>query len=228
MESIYDKVHNDLLDKYLKMLKGKAFKDNINEIKKINDYIIREISILSLKISDLNVSRIEGIKNNILYKYRVYIGLISDETYPKNYGGFNSARGEIVRKAISIAHNKYHANSDEVSLETPLAHLYLSTATYTLIKRNIRKSNDEDITLRDLIDNYYLLIESPGFGPNTKNELAKLIESCGHGDLICVKKEILEEKYIRLLNELTKIENQYKEKYEEYMAVKQELDGKIK
>ena len=80
METIYNKIYDDLLDKYLKMLSGKTFKNKASEIKNINEYILREISILSQKISNVNVSKINGIKDNVLYKYRVYIGIISDET----------------------------------------------------------------------------------------------------------------------------------------------------
>ena len=147
MESICEKVYNDLLDKYLKMLSGKALKNKVSEIKKINEYVLREISVLSQKISNTSISKIDGIKDNVLHKYRVYIGLVSDETYPNLYGGFNCARGEIVRKAISDAYNKYKGENEKVDLETPLSHLYLSSATFTFIKRLI----SDDITLGDLI-----------------------------------------------------------------------------
>ncbi len=222
MKTIYNKIYDDLLDKYLKMLSGKTFKNKASEIKNINEYILREISILSQKISNVNVSKINGIKDNVLYKYRVYIGIISDETYPKEYGGFNSARGEIVKKAIIDAYNKYHGENEKVDLETPISHLYLSTTTFAFIKKSI----GDNITLGDLIEKYQSGLVK--FGPITQKEIENLIASCGYGDIVGVRRETLEEKYLRLLNEITMLENQYKEKYEEYMAVKQELDGKNK
>lgn len=225
-------VSNDLLTTYNSLLKSSDFKEETNKVEKFNSFVEAEIEKITKVICDENILEIPGlITYDSLYKYRVHMGIITDQKYNPEYRGFLNIKYTLIRKLIVNGQKEYLKSQIPVDLEMPVEELYLSRKADLLLKRSIILNSNEKIKLKHIISTYNSLSSDNRkfiFGKMEGKEIIGIIVACGHGNEIGVGEETLKQKYLRLLNELSVAKNAYNKKLEEYKLVKQQLDEENK